>query len=312
MSRIAVLKGGRSLERQVSLNSGARVEASLRRLGHEVIEVDVGHDLVDRLSADRPDLAFVVLHGRDGEDGTVQELLEVLDIPYTGSRVSACIRASDKVLAKHAMRDAGIPTPDFFAFSETAFRSLGAAQALPAISLRLKFPIVVKPASQGSALGIKFARAEADVPTALIAAFSYDKKVLLERYVAGRELAVSVLAVDGQPQALPIVEAVPEQDAFYDFESRYEIGRTRFICPAELEADVAARIQELALQAFKLLGCSVFARVDLMLDAETSEPFVLEVNPIPGLTETSLLPQAADAADIGFDDLIARIVAAAA
>jgi D-alanine-D-alanine ligase len=311
MSRVAVLKGGRSLERQVSLNSGARVEESLRRLGHEVIEIDVGHDLVDRLSADRPDLAFVVLHGRDGEDGTVQELLEVLAIPYTGSRVSACIRASDKVLAKHAMRDAGIPTPDFFAFSETAFRSLGAAQALPAISSRLRFPIVVKPASQGSALGIKFARAEADVPTALIAAFSYDKKVLLERYVAGRELAVSVLELDGQPQALPIVEAVPEQDAFYDFESRYEIGRTRFICPAELEPGVAARVQELALQAFTLLGCSVFARVDLMLDTETSEPFVLEVNPIPGLTGTSLLPQAADAAGIGFDDLIARIVARA-
>jgi D-alanine-D-alanine ligase len=312
MTRIAVLKGGRSLERQVSLKSGARVEESLRRLGHEVIEVDVGHDLVDRLSADRPELAFVALHGRDGEDGTVQELLEVLDIPYTGSRVSACIRASDKVLAKHAMRDAGIPTPDFFAFSETAFRSLGAAQALPAMGSRLSFPIVVKPASQGSALGIKFARAEADVPTALIAAFSYDKKVLLERYVAGRELAVSVLEVDGEPRALPIVEAVPEQDSFYDFESRYEIGRTRFICPAELDSDVAARIQELSLQAFKLLGCSVFARVDLMLDASTSEPFVLEVNPIPGLTETSLLPQAADAAGIGFDDLIARIVAAAA
>jgi D-alanine-D-alanine ligase len=311
MSRVAVLKGGRSLERQVSLNSGARVEESLRRLGHEVIEVDVGHDLVDRLSSDKPDLAFVVLHGRDGEDGTVQELLEVLAIPYTGSRVSACIRASDKVLAKHAMRDAGIPTPDFFAFSETAFRNLGAAQALPAMSSRLSFPIVVKPASQGSALGIKFARTAADVPTALIAALSYDKKVLLERYVAGRELAVSILEQDGEPRVLPIVEAVPEQESFYDFESRYEIGRTRFICPAELDADVAGRVQELALQAFELLGCSVFARVDLMLDTETSEPFVLEVNPIPGLTETSLLPQAADAAGIGFDDLIARIIARA-
>ncbi|HWE59103.1 MAG TPA: D-alanine--D-alanine ligase [Solirubrobacteraceae bacterium] len=311
MSRIAVLKGGRSLERQVSLNSGARVEESLRRLGHEVIEVDVGHDLVERLSSDRPDLAFVVLHGRDGEDGTVQELLEVLAVPYTGSRVSACIRASDKVLAKHAMRDAGIPTPDFFAFSETAFRNLGAAQALPAMSSRLSFPIVVKPASQGSALGIKFARTAADVPTALIAAFSYDKKVLLERYVAGRELAVSILEQDGEPRVLPIVEAVPEQESFYDFESRYEIGRTRFICPAELDADVTGRVQELALQAFGLLGCSVFARVDLMLDTETSEPFVLEVNPIPGLTETSLLPQAADAAGIGFDDLIARIIARA-
>ena len=240
MTRVAVLKGGRSLERQVSLNSGARVEDSLRRLGHEVIEVDVGHDLVDRLTTDRPDVAFVVLHGRDGEDGTVQELLEVLDIPYTGSRVSACIRASDKVLAKHAMRDAGIPTPDFFAFSETAFRSLGAAQALPAISSRLSFPIVVKPASQGSALGIKFARSESDVPTALIAAFSYDRKVLLERYVAGRELAVSILEQDGKPRALPIVEAVPEQESFYDFESRYHIGRTRFICPAELDPEVAS------------------------------------------------------------------------
>ena len=312
MSRVAVLKGGRSLERQVSLNSGARVEEALRRLGHEVIEVDVGHDLVDRLSADRPDLAFVVLHGRDGEDGTVQELLEVLGIPYTGSRVSACIRASDKVLAKHAMRDAGIPTPDFFAFSETAFRSLGAAQALPAMGTRLSFPIVVKPASQGSALGIKFARSAADVPTALIAAFSYDKKVLLERYVAGRELAVSVLELDGAPRALPIVEAVPEEESFYDFESRYEIGRTRFVCPAELDDAVAERVGQLALQAFELLGCSVFARVDLMLDTATLELFVLEVNPIPGLTETSLLPQAADAAGIGFDDLIARIVARAA
>jgi D-alanine-D-alanine ligase len=312
MSRVAVLKGGRSLERQVSLNSGARVEESLRRLGHDVIELDVGHDLVDRLGADRPDVAFVVLHGRDGEDGTVQELLEVLGIPYTGSRVSACIRASDKVLAKHAMRDAGIPTPDFFAFSETAFRSLGAAQALPAMSSSLHFPIVVKPARQGSALGIKFARSAGDVPTALIAAFSYDTKVLLERYVAGRELAVSVLQEDGAARALPIVEAIPEQEAFYDFESRYEIGRTRFVCPAELDDGVAARVQELALAAFELLGCSVFARVDLMLDVETHEPYVLEVNPIPGLTETSLLPQAADAAGIGFDDLIARIVAAAA
>jgi D-alanine-D-alanine ligase len=311
MTRVAVLKGGRSLERQVSLRSGARVEESLRRLGHEVIDIDVGHDLVNRLTADLPDVAFVALHGRDGEDGTVQELLEIIGVPYTGSRVSACLRASDKVIAKHAMRDAGIPTPDFFAFTENAFRSLGVAQALPAISSRLHFPLVIKPACQGSALGIKFARSAADVPTALIAAFSYDRNVLLERHIAGRELAVSVLELDGAPRALPIVEAVPEQEDFYDFEARYEIGRTRFVCPAELESDITQRAQELALEAFNLLGCSSFARVDLMLDAATSELYVLEVNPIPGLTETSLLPQAADAAGIGFDDLIARIVTAA-
>jgi D-alanine-D-alanine ligase len=309
--RIAVLKGGRSLERQVSLKSGARVQDALERLGHEVLPIDVGADLVEQLTAAQPDLAFVALHGRDGEDGTVQELLEVMGIPHTGSGVSACIRAADKVLAKHAMRDAGIPTPDFYAFSETAFRELGAAQALPAIEERLQFPIVVKPAGQGSALGIKFARTPADVPAALVAAFSYDRKVLLERYVAGRDLAVSILDEAATPRALPIVEAVPEQEDFYDFESRYEIGRTRFECPAALDDAVAARASAIALEVYELLGCAGFARVDLMLEADTGELYVLEANSIPGLTQTSLLPQAADAAGIGFDELIGRIVAAA-
>lgn len=312
MTRVAVLKGGRSLERQVSLKSGARVEEALHRLGHAVLPIDVGADLVERLTAEPPDVAFVALHGRDGEDGTVQELLEVLGIPYTGSGVSACIRAADKVLAKHAMRDAGIPTPDFYAFNETAFRELGAAQALPEIEQRLAFPIVVKPASQGSALGIKFARTAADVPAALVAAFSYDRKVLLERYVAGRELAVSVIDEAGRPRALPIVEAVPEEEDFYDFEARYEIGRTRFVCPAELDVAVSERVTGLAVRVYELLGCAGFARIDLMLDEHTGEPYVLEANPIPGLTETSLLPQAADAAGIPFDQLVARILESAA
>jgi D-alanine-D-alanine ligase len=310
--RIAVLKGGRSLERQVSLRSASRVQDALERLGHQVTPVDVGPDLVDRLTELEPELAFVALHGRDGEDGTIQELLEVLGIPYTGSGVSACIRAADKVLAKHAMRDRGIPTPDFYSFSDTAFEALGAAQALPEIEDRLQFPIVVKPASQGSALGIKFARTAADVPQALVAAFSYDRKVLLERHVAGRDLAVSVIEeAVGRPRPLPIVEAVPQHDHFYDFESRYEIGRTKFVCPAELDAPVATRASDLALEVYALLGCHGFGRVDLMLDEDERELYVLEADPIPGLTETSLLPQAADAAGIGFDGLIDRIVAAA-
>ncbi len=309
--RVAVLKGGRSLERQVSLKSGARVEDALERLGHEVIPIDVGSELVDQLNESRPEIAFVALHGGDGEDGTVQELLEVLAIRYTGSGVSACIRTADKVLAKHAMRDHGIPTPDFYAFNETAFGGLGAAQALPAIEERLQFPIVVKPAGQGSALGIKFARTPSDVPTALVAAFSYDRKVLLERYVPGRELAISIIDENDSARALPIVEAVPQQEDFYDFESRYEIGRTRFVCPAELDDAVAARAGEIALEVYRLLGCAGFARVDLMLEQGTGELYVLEANTVPGLTETSLLPQAADAAGISFDELIGRIVAAA-
>ena len=301
--KVAVLKGGRSLERQVSLRSGARVEDALGRLGHEVVPIDVGLDLIRRLREAVPDVAFIAMHGRDGEDGTVQELLEILDIPYTGSGVLACTRSMDKVLAKHLMVEAGIPTPEFFAFNQTAFRELGAGEALGAIEERLDFPIVVKPSSQGSALGIKFARSPADVPAALVAAFSYDSKVLLERHVDGRDLAVSIL--DGEP--LPVVEAVPQGDEFYDFQARYEIGRTSFICPAQLPDGITERTQELALHTYRLLGCHAFARVDLMLGAD-GELAVLEANPIPGLTETSLLPQAAEAAGISFDQLVGRVL----
>jgi D-alanine-D-alanine ligase len=306
--RVAVLKGGDSLERQVSMRSGARVEDALERLGHDVTPIDVGADLVDRLRAATPDVAFIALHGRGGEDGTVQELLELLGVPFTASGPSACIRCMDKVLTKHALRDAGLPTPDFYAFSQAAFEELGAARALPAIEERLAFPIVVKPAGQGSALGIKFARTAADVPGAIVAAFSYDTKVLLERYVDGRDLAVSVLEGQDGPEALPVVEAVPHEEDFYDFEARYEIGRTSFTCPADLPAGVADRARELALAAYGVLGCYGFARVDLMLDGASGELTVLEANVIPGLTDTSLLPLAAEAAGIGFDALIERVL----
>jgi len=310
MTRVAVLKGGRSLERQVSLASGARVEDSLERLGHEVVAIDVGTDLVARLHEARPDVAFVALHGRGGEDGTVQELLEVLEIPYTGSAVHACVRCSDKVLAKHALRDGGLPTPDWVLLGEIALHELGAGEALPGIEQRLGFPLVVKPVSQGSSLGVKFARSAAELPTALVAALSYGTRVLLERYVAGRELAVSLLAGGGggaPALALPIVEAVPQGPEFYDFAARYDIGRTEFVCPAVLEPDVAERAREIALAAWELLSCRGFARVDMILGPDG--PIVLEINPIPGLTETSLFPQAADAAGLGFDEVVERVLA---
>jgi len=307
VSRVAVLKGGRSLERQVSLRSAANVEDALTRLGHEVVGIDVGSDLIWRLRDERPDVAFVALHGRDGEDGTVQELLEILEIPYTGSGVLACSRAIDKVMTKHLLQAEGVPTPDFFAFTRTAFRELGAADTLPAIEERLGFPIVVKPSRQGSALGIKFAGSATDVPGALVSAFSYDERVLLERHVEGRDLAVSVLEGPDGPQALPIVEAVPADGDPYDYESRYDIGRTTFLCPAELDGDLTARAQSIALATYELLGCYGFARVDLMLSPD-GELSVLEANSIPGLTDTSLLPQAAEAAGMPFDQLVERIV----
>jgi len=303
--RVAVLKGGRSLEREVSLRSAARVEDALGELGHEAIGIDVGQDLVGRLREQRPDVVFIALHGPGGEDGTVQELLEILDLPYTGPGVAACALCMDKVAAKHETRGAEIPTPDWAAFNATAFRELGAADTLEEIEARLGFPLVVKPASQGSSLGVEFAAAREEVPAALLAAFSYDDRVLLERYVKGRELAVSVLG--GEP--LPIVEAIPREEDFFNFEARYEIGRTDYVCPAELAEDETRRVQQLATRTYETLGCSGFARVDLMLG--DAGPQVLEVNAIPGLTDTSLFPMAAEAAGMDFTELVERILASA-
>lgn len=300
--KVAVLKGGRSLERNVSLRSGARVEDALVRLGHEAVPLDAGTDLVARLQDASPDVAFVAMHGTGGEDGTVQELLELLGIPFTGPGVAACARCMDKVLAKHAMREAGVPTPDWFAFNQTAFRELGAAEALGQLEERLGLPLVVKPSRGGSSLGIEFAATEAEVPQALVAAFSYDDRVLLERFAEGRELAVSVLG----DEALPVVEAIPGEGEGYDFEARYEIGRTSFVCPAELSEAEREAVTEAALSTYGALGCSGFARVDLILTADG--PQVLEANAIPGLTDTSLLPQAAEAAGLSFEALVERIL----
>jgi len=312
--RVAVLKGGGSLERAVSLRSGARAEEALRRLGHDVVAIDVGHDMLAQLLATAPDVAFVALHGRDGEDGTVQALLEAIDLPYTGSNPGACMRCTDKALAKYLMREAGIPTPAWTTFKESAVKELGVAAALPVIGRKLGFPMVAKPASQGSALGVKFARDGDELPHAIVGALSYDRKVVLERYVDGRDLAVSVLdaaSAGGEPVALPVIEAIPRDEEFYNYEARYEIGMTTFVCPAELCGDTTARAQQLALDVYRLLGCHGVARIDLMLDAHDGELSVLETNVVPGLTETSLLPMAADTAEIFFDDLIARMLQSA-
>jgi D-alanine-D-alanine ligase len=300
--KVAVLKGGKSLERNVSLRSGARVEDALARLGHETVPLDAGADLVERLRAERPDVAFVALHGRGGEDGTAQELLEILDIPFTGPGVAACALCTEKALAKHAMHGAGVPTAPWFAFNQTAFRELGAGDALGGLEERLGFPLVVKPSQGGSALGVRFAAAAGEVPAALVSAFSYDDRVLLERFVDGRELAVSVIGAE----PLPALEAIPTGGDRYDFEARYEIGRTRFECPAELTEDERSAVTEAALGAYRALGCSGFARVDLILGE--AGPQVLEVNAVPGLTDTSLLPQAAEAAGLSFEELVGRIL----
>jgi D-alanine-D-alanine ligase len=309
--RVAVLKGGWALERTVSLRSGERVQKTLRALGHEVIAIDVGPEMLAQVIEAEPDAAFIALHGGDGEDGTVQGLLETIGIPYTGSGPAACMRCTDKALAKYLMREAGIPTPDWSAFKESAVKDLGVVAALPYVERQLGFPIVAKPARQGSALGVKFAHSSVELPPAIVGALSYDRKVVLERYVKGRDLAVSVLdseTAGEEPVALPVIEAIPRETEFYNYESRYEIGMTTFVCPAELPDGVTERAQELALETYKLLGCHGVARVDLMLGQDSGELTVLETNVVPGLTETSLLPLAADAAEVWLDLLVQRIL----
>jgi D-alanine-D-alanine ligase len=308
--KVAVLKGGRSLEREVSLRSGVNAEAALRRLGHEVLGVDADHHLVRTLRAERPDAAFIALHGKGGEDGTVQELLEILEIPYTGPGVLACERAMDKVVAKAHFTAVGISTPPAYAFRQDAFRELGAGEAIPDIRERLGLPLIVKPASQGSALGISVVREAGDIAGALMNAFSYDERVLMERFVAGRELAVSVIGT-ADAWALPVVEAIPRDRDFYDFEARYTPGLTDFEAPARLPDAVAQDAAALALACYRALGCRGMSRVDMILDAE-DRLWVLEINAIPGMTDTSLLPKAAEAAGLGFDEVVERILAEAA
>lgn len=298
-----MLKGGSSLERQVSLRSGARIAEALRSRGHDVTEIDVDQNLVRSLRETDPEVAFIALHGRGGEDGTVQELLEIVGIPYTGCGVLGSMLTMDKSLTKQILQQHGLPTPPSVAFGEAAFKNLGASDAFDRIEPLLGYPVVVKPTRQGSALGVNFAADRSELPPAILSAFSYDDKVLIEQFVKGREIAVSVL--DGEP--LPAIEAIVRSGDFFDFESRYEIGETDYVCPAEVGDDVATRLGEIAAKVFKLLNCHGFARVDFMLP-ESGEPQVLEVNSIPGMTHTSLMPMAAEAAGIGFEELAERLL----
>lgn len=302
---VLVAMGGSSLEREISLRSGHRVERALRELGHRVHGVDVDARFVERLLELDPRCVFVAMHGRGGEDGTLQELLEALSVPYTGSDALASALCMDKVLFKRVLAGHGVPTPAFRSFSETAFREMGGAGTFPRLLDELGLPVVVKPVAQGSAIGIKFVQAAEQFPSAILGAFGYGDRVLVERRVVGRELAVTVLGSAREGVALPIVELRTPGD-FYSYEAHYTIGGVRLEVPAELPDEVRARVQGVALQSYRLIGCRDFARVDLILD-EDDVPQVLEINTIPGLTETGITPAAAEAAGMSFAELVSEI-----
>ncbi len=308
-SKIAVLMGGHSLERDISFQSGKRVAAAVKKLGYRVASLDVDEHIVTHLKKEQPDLCFIALHGRFGEDGAIQGLLEIMGLPYTGSGILASVLGMDKSLSKDFFLKESMPTPDFVALSTGAVKELGAATVIQDIIARLGLPLVVKPSNQGSAQGINFVKKEDDMTSALLGAFSFSDKVILERYVKGMEVAVSVLG-DERAHALPPVEIAPKKNHF-DFEAMYTMGATEYYIPARLPADKVKAIQKVAVAAHKAVGCRDFSRVDFIVEAKTGIPYVLELNTIPGLTETSLFPMAAAEAGIDFVDLIDRIVKAA-
>lgn len=308
--RAAVLAGGLAYERDVSLRSGRRVAEALRHVGVDTRVLDADAELLPALVADPVDALFIALHGATGEDGALRSVLELAAIPFVGSRAGPCRIAWDKPSAKAAVRAAGHHTPEWVALPHATFRELGAHAVLDLIVTRLGLPLMIKPAQGGSAMGVQLVGAAGDLPSAMVSCFAYADAVLLEQFVAGSELAISVLDDGNGPQALPAVEIVPASGVF-DYAARYTAGMTAYHAPARLEPDVADRAAELALTVHRILGLRDLSRTDAIVDPEGNVHF-LEVNVSPGMTETSMLPMSVTAAGLDLGDTLRRLISAAA
>lgn len=310
MPTVAVLAGGLSHERDVSLRSGRRLSAALRDQGLTVEEWDTDAGLLTRLRDERPDAAIVALHGGAGENGSVQTILEMLKVPYVGTSSRGCRRAWDKPTAKALLEEAGFATPSWIVLPHSTFRELGAQGVLDAIVEHLGFPLILKPDQGGSALGAQVVRDAAELPAAMVGCLAYGDTVLAERFVDGVEVAVTVVERDGGPQALPAVEIVPESGV-YDYTSRYTAGLTDFFAPARLSEETAKAVGELAVAAHRLIGLRDISRTDAIVSNDGTIYF-LEVNSSPGLTETSTVPMAIECSGTSlgavFRDLVARAI----
>lgn len=308
---VLVLAGGLSAERDVSLRSGRRVAEALRveQPQWEVHDHDVDAGLMQRLADHRPDCVIPMLHGSAGEDGALRDVLESLGIPFVGSAAAACRLAFDKPIAKRLAESAGLRTPGCVAIPQATFRELGATAVLESVVDRLGLPLVVKPTKGGSSLGTSIVHDAGELPAAMVGAFAYGDVVLMEQFVAGTEVAVGVFERGGDVLALSAVEIVPEGE-LYDYAARYTAGTTEFFCPARLSDDAALAAQALALDMHVLLGLRDLSRTDIVIDA-AGVAWFLEVNVAPGMTETSLFPQALVAADLGLGALVADLVSAA-
>lgn len=332
--KIAVLMGGTSAERDVSLASGAGVIEGLRATGHDVIPIDTARgykalkgDDVKRLSGIKteppsveelqkyagelsieavksPDLrdvdvVFIILHGGSGEDGTIQALLDLVDIPYTGSGVLGSAIAMNKQMAKNIFIANEIPTPEFFVIDYEQNLSIDSINTT--IESSIGYPVMLKPNNQGSSVGLFFVKSKNELQRAIEVGLQYDNRILFEKYIKGREFTVSILG----EEVLPLFEVIPES-GLYDYEHKYTKGKTKYVCPVDLPGDLQGLINSLGMKAFKALNCAGFGRVDFRL-SEDNQPYCLEVNTLPGMTETSLVPKAAKAAGIKFPQLLERI-----
>ena len=308
--RVVVIAGGLSHEREVSLRSGRRVLDALRTAGVEAELRDADGTLLPALAEDPPDAVVIALHGAPGEDGSLRGVLDLCDVPYVGGDARAARLAWDKPSAKAVLREHGILTPDWVALPHERFSELGAEAVLARIVARLGTPLMVKPAQGGSGLGAAVVAGPAGLPSAMVGCFAYDQTALVERYVEGMDVAVSVVDLDDGPRALPAVEIVPNSGV-YDYAARYTAGLTTWHTPARLEPKVADLVAGTALDAHRALGLRDLSRVDLIVDV-VGDPQVLEVTVAPGMTETSLLPMAVHAAGLDLGEVFARLVSRAA
>jgi D-alanine-D-alanine ligase len=300
--KVAVLYGGASAEREISLRTGSGVLAALRRRGVDAHPFDPSLRPMDDLKRDRFARAFIALHGRYGEDGTVQGALELLRIPYTGSGVMASSVAMDKVFTKRIWITHGLPTPKF--------EVLRRGDVLRDVPDRLGLPLILKPPHEGSTLGITKVKGYSEMSDAFELAAKYDQEVLAEEFIEGRELTVAILGSGADAQALPVIE-IRAPEGNYDYQNKYFTDDTKYLCPAPLSEAVTREVQRLALASFHALGCEGWARADVMLRARDEKPFLLEINTSPGMTDHSLVPMAARAIGVDYDELCVRILAGA-
>ena len=292
--KIAVLYGGDSPEREVSLRSGRAVANALKKKGHKIYFIDPAKkDIVKKLTKIKPDCVFISLHGGQGEDGTVQGFLEILDIPYTGSGMCASAICMNKIITKKILLSHKIPTPKFIEVRK------GDRLELP-----FPFPVVVKPANMGSTIGIKIIRNMKDLPIAIKQCFEIDNEVFIEEYIKGTEVTAGVMGNE-KPEILPVIE-IETPSGFYDYEAKYTCGGSKHIIPAKVNKKTLEKIESIALNTYKILGCSGFARMEMIV--KNGVPYMLDVNTIPGMTNTSLFPDAAKAIGISFEDLCEKIV----